>query len=86
MNESNKIISDLTGKEYYPHQVFRIVNILQAIFYMSKNVLPLDIYPSLDYKTNKPILVFIYAKKDTTEVYKQWCDRKVNWEELQNER
>lgn len=69
------IKSDLTGKEYCPSDVVRLVNVRQLLFYMNHNVEILDIYPSKDFKTNEDILVFIVNKKDSQEVYKKWMMR-----------
>lgn len=67
--------SDLTGKEYCPNDVVRLVNVRQLLFYMRNGVEILDIYPSKDFKTNDDILVFIVNKKDSQEAYKKWMMR-----------
>lgn len=82
MNNSETMHSDLTGKNYHLSQIVRIVNQKQVLFYWMSGVMPVDIYPSLDYKTNEPIFVYLYVRSDTTDLYDKWCKREVNWEEL----
>lgn len=82
MSNSETMHSDLTGKDYHLSQIVRIVNQKQALFYWISGVTPVDIYPSLDYKTNKPIFVYLYVRSDTTDLYDKWCKREVDWEEL----
>lgn len=67
--------SDITGKEYCPNDVVRLVNVRQLLFYMRNGVEILDIYPSKDFKTNDDVLVFIVNKKDSQEAYKKWMMR-----------
>lgn len=45
------IHSDVTGKDYLPKDVVRLLNIYQATYYISRGVLPVDLYSSADYKT-----------------------------------
>lgn len=62
-----------SGKLFYPSKTYRIINPRQAILYWLNGVEPLDIYPSRDHETNKPVLVFVFNKEDTKEVYDLWC-------------
>lgn len=73
MNE--KIRSNLTGHTYRNDSSIRIVNPIQAAFYMENGLMPLDIYPSKDYKTQKPIVVFIFNKEDTKPIFDKWCSK-----------
>lgn len=66
--------SGLTGKEYCPNDVIRIVNVYQATLYWTFGLEPLEIYPSRDFKTGKPILVFLFDKEKSQELYKKWCN------------
>ena len=47
--------------------------------------MPVDIYPSIDFKTNNPVLVVLFKRKDTIDAYDRWCKSENLWEELQNE-
>ena len=51
-----------------------LVNIKQQIAYMSAGVYPVDMYVSIDDKTNNSIIVMIFLKEDTKEVYQKWCN------------
>lgn len=53
-----------------------IVNPKQAAFYWHNGVKPIDIYPSIDTKTNTPILVFVFNRNETYSLYKEWLDRR----------
>ena len=61
-------------RDYLPHEVVRIVNPKQYLLYIKNQVYPIDIYTSLDEKTNNTILAMVFLKKDTNEVYKKWCN------------
>lgn len=61
-----------TGKIYDPNKTVRLVNYKQVAFYMSKEVEILDFYPSNDFKTGEPILVFIVDKTDSHAAYEEW--------------
>lgn len=62
------------ARDYLPHEVVRIVNMKQALLYIKNQVYPIDIYTSIDDKTNNAILAMVFLKKDTVEVYKKWCN------------
>lgn len=66
------IKSETTGKIYDPNKTVRLVNLKQILFYMNREVEILDFYPSEDFKTKEPILVFIVSKYDTYDVYQEW--------------
>ena len=54
-----------------------IVNSKQAAFYWGeKGIEPIHIYPSLDNKTNQPIIVFVFNRIETHEAYKEWVQRR----------
>ena len=74
--------SRLTGRHYNPFDpdVVRIVNILQATAYMNNDVLPIDIYVSKDRQSDKNILVFLFSREETKEVYDLWCKRELKQE------
>lgn len=71
-----KVTSLLTNKDYYPTRCARIVNPQQVVFYWVNNVYPVDIYPSVDFNTGRPILVYIFEKEKTRDLYEQWKDRR----------
>lgn len=67
--------SGVTGRTYNLSDVVRIVNYQQAIYYMNQGVKLIDVYPSIDAKTNKPLFVYIFNRKDSHDAYDQWCKR-----------
>lgn len=85
MNKNNLIHSDITSRNYYPKDIVRLVNIRQICTYLSLGKVPVDIYPSVDFKTNNPMLVFLFDREQTKDAYERWCNSENLWEELQNE-
>lgn len=65
--------SAITGEWYYSKEAVRILNIYQAIGYLIHGVKLIDLYPSKDKKTGKPILVFVFDKFESREAYDLWC-------------
>lgn len=68
------IKSNLHPIDYKAEDVVRICNVKQQIFYLSSNVYPVDIYTSYDGKNDRKIIVMIFLKVDTQELYKKWCN------------
>ncbi len=64
--------SETTGKTYCPEDVIRIVNYKQTAVYALSGLEILDFYPSRDFKTGKPIMVALFDKKKSQEIYKKW--------------
>ena len=85
MDLSNKIHSSVTGKDYYPNKCVRLINIRQICTYLYMGLSPLDIYPSVDFKTNNPVLVAIFDREESKDAYKRWCESENLWEEVVNE-
>lgn len=68
------IKTNLKSRDYDLRNVVRIVNNRQQILYIKNEVYPIDLYTSIDDKTGNSILVMIFLKEETTEVYKKWCN------------
>ena len=83
--DDNKVHSEVTGKDYYPSQVVRLINLRQICSYLHMGKLPVDIYSSVDFKTNDPVLVVLFNRNETKDAYQRWCESKNLWEELQSE-
>lgn len=73
--------SKLTNKEYDIKNIVRIINIYQSTYYMNNNIMPLDIYVSRDFETGKPIMVFIFDKRQTKPLYEKWIATKPDKED-----
>lgn len=80
-----KVHSNVTGKDYYIKDVVRILNLRQICTFLKIGILPVDIYPSVDFKTGNPVLVAIFNKSETQDAYQRWKESDNLWEELQNE-
>ena len=70
--------SNFTGKKYDPGKSVRILNMQQVAAYMDYGVELIDLYPSKDNKTGKPILVFIFDREESKEAYDLWCNHELN--------
>lgn len=68
-----EIKSNLSPRDYTEKEVCRIINPLQAKMYIKNRVYPIDIYTSFDMNGND-IIVYIFLRKDTQEVYKKWIN------------
>lgn len=68
--------SKLTGKKYnvFDPNIVRILNMQQVAYYLSQELVPLDVCVSED-KNGKKILVYLYYKEDTKEAFDRWCRR-----------
>lgn len=76
--------SQVTGKkyDYFGSDIIRIVNIYQAMAYISNGAEVIDIYTSYERETNKPILVFVFNKEQTKPLFDAWCKHEL---EIKNE-
>ena len=66
------IETNIKSRDYYLNEVNRICNIKQQIFYMDSGVFPIDIYPSYYDKNDRKIIVMIFEKEKTKELYQKW--------------
>lgn len=73
-----KVKSNLKPRNYTQNEVVRIVNQKQYLTYIKNGVYPIDMYASIDEKTDNTILAMIFLKEDTSEVYKKWCNYELN--------
>lgn len=69
-----KIETHIDSRDYYLNEVNRICNIKQQIFYMNNGVYPIDIYTSIDGINDRQIIVMIFEREKTRELYKRWCN------------
>lgn len=70
--EKFKRRSRITGEYYYLFESVRILNLKQVTAYIDNGIIPLDIYTSRD-DDGKPVLVFLFDREETKEVYDLWC-------------
>lgn len=71
--------SPVTGKkyDYFSNDIVRLVNLQQCMAYISNGAELIDIYTSRDRKTNQPVLVFVFDRQSTKELYDAWCKREL---------
>lgn len=68
------IKSNLKNIEYTEKEAIRIYNRDQQTFYIDSSVYPIDMYTSYAPKNNRKIIVMIFNRNDTKEVYQKWCN------------
>ena len=71
------VLSNVTNKKYKPSKVVRILHIQQVIAYLNHGVELLDIYTSIDKKTDGKVLVFLFDRESSKEAYDLWCRREL---------
>lgn len=67
------VYSNTTGKTYNIKDTVRILNCQQVAAYMCNGAEPLDIYASRHYETGNPVLVFLFDRNATKDLYDKWC-------------
>ena len=72
------IKTNINARDYKYNEVVRICNVKQQIFYLSSSVYPIDIYTSYDDKNDRKIIVMIFEKDKTKELYKKWLNYDVD--------
>ena len=72
------IKSNLKNIEYTEKEVIRIYNRDQQTFYIDYGIYPIDMYTSYAPKNNRKIIVMIFNRNDTKEVYQKWCNYEIN--------
>ena len=70
--------SNLHGINYNEKEVIRIYNRDQQTFYVDSGVYPIDLYTSYNSKNNRKIIVMIFLRKDSKEVYEKWRNYETN--------
>lgn len=66
------IKTNLLSKDYSLNEVNRICNREQQTFYIDSGVFPIDMYTSYDVKNDRKIIVMIFSREDTKELYAEW--------------
>lgn len=74
--------SQLNGAYYDVNDAIRIINPLQAATYIMHGAIPLEIYVSKDFTKNKPVIVYLFSKTETKELYSKWCKHELKWDNL----
>lgn len=69
--------TNLKPRNYKDNEVYRIVNPKQAKMYIKNRVFPIDLYTSCD-RDGNDILVYIFLREETQDVYKAWMAHELN--------
>lgn len=65
-------ISKLNSDKYSLNDVVRITDPLQCKKYIKNNVYPVDMYVTKDLYSDNEILVMLFNKSETRELYVKW--------------
>lgn len=68
------IETHLKPRSYFKNEIVRIINPKQKDLYIKHGVYPIDIYNSVD-NDGKDIIVYIFLKSETRELYYEWNNR-----------
>ncbi len=78
MNDKKDIVeTNLHPRDYYHNEVCRIVNPKQSMLYIKHKLFPIDMYTSIDGKTGNDIIVMIFDKEESQELYQAWCNHEL---------
>lgn len=75
--ERDLIETHLKPRDYSMSEVSRIVNPKQCMLYIKNGIYPIDIYTSIDNKTDNDIVVMIFLKEESYPLYQKWCDHEL---------
>lgn len=74
---NTNVTSKITGKTYDIKKTIRLLNPQQAASYMCNGAEPVDIYASRHYETGNPVLVFLFDRESTKDLYDKWCNHEL---------
>lgn len=64
--------SNLTGEEYRLSEYAAIVDPKQQKLYIQHEVYPIDMFTTKDLYSDNQILVMLFSKKETKDLYIKW--------------
>ena len=69
--------SNLHPRKYKEKEINRICNREQQTFYIDSGAYPIDLYTSYagENENEKKIIVMVFDRKDTKELYTEWKNR-----------
>lgn len=71
-------ISKISNEEYSLHDVVRIVDPKQQKLYIKHDAYPVDMYVSRDMYSGDEILIMLFNKEETRELYVKWKNHKLS--------
>lgn len=69
--------SNISGKEYRLSDVVRIVDPKQQKLYVKNEVYPVDMFTTKDLYSDNQILVMIFNKEETKDLYVKWLNHEL---------
>lgn len=72
-----KVPSNLRPHDYSTNEVVRILNPKQQLLYIKSGIYPIDIYCSIDGKTGNNVIVMIFSREESSEVYQKWLNHEL---------
>ncbi len=70
------VYSRIFNATYDTGKSVRVVNPSQMQFYLENDALPKDIYITKNFKTNRDMVVMVFDRTETADLYKQWEDKR----------
>ena len=70
-------ISKISGKPYLLKDVVRVIDQKQMKLYIKREVYPIDMYTTTDFKTGEDKLVMLFSKKESQPLYILWKNREL---------
>lgn len=70
------VYSRIFNATYDTGKSVRVVNPSQMQFYLENDALPKDIYITKNFKTNRDMVVMVFDRTETADLYKQWEEKK----------
>lgn len=73
----NYEISKISGEAYKLKDVVRIIDQKQQKLYIKHEVYPIDMYTTSDLNTGEDLLVMLFLKEKTKQLYLLWKKREL---------
>lgn len=71
-------ISNMSGKKYRLSDVVKIVDPKQQKLYIKNEVYPIDMFTTKDLYSDNQILVMLFNKEETKDLYIKWKNRELD--------
>ena len=65
-------ISNLSNEKYSLNDMVRVIDPLQSKLYIKAGAYPVDMYVTKDFYSNNEVLVMLFRKDETRELYVKW--------------
>lgn len=79
---ANLVYSRVFGNVFDIRKCVRVINPSQMAFYLKGDIVPKDIYVSKNFTTGKDIIVMVFDRDETAQLYKAWESQKESGAQL----